>query len=74
MTKFARRYGNYSFLVVTFEVMKALSTFQRMMEEVERNLKFVTAYLDDLVRFSGSLSKHKNYMRQVAGIIANHEL
>ena len=52
-TAFANRFGLYQLCVMPFGLNGASATFQRLMNEVVRDLeKFVHAYLDDLVVFS----------------------
>ena len=52
-TAFTGPFGLYQFCVMPFGLNRAPATFQRLMNEVVRDLeKFAHAYLDDLVVFS----------------------
>eukprot|EP00737_Agarophyton_chilense_P002014 gb/GEZJ01002279.1/.p1 GENE.gb/GEZJ01002279.1/~~gb/GEZJ01002279.1/.p1 ORF type:complete len:384 (+),score=41.68 gb/GEZJ01002279.1/:2514-3665(+) len=64
-TTFVCRYGTYKFEVMPFELMNAPSTFQRMMDEVLRDLPFVMVYVDDVVISSKTMEEHLAHCREV---------
>lgn len=70
MTNFVRRYGNFKFLVMPFGLMNALSSFQRMMDEVLSDIPFALVYLDDVVIFSSDMERHVEHLRKVLRAIA----
>lgn len=45
-TTFLTRYGTYEFSLITFGLVNALETFQKMMDDVLKGLDFVRIYLD----------------------------
>ena len=51
--------------------MNAPSTFQRMMDDVFRNLEFVRVYLDDVVVFSPDLDSHLVHLRAVFNVLSH---
>ena len=63
MTTFVTRYSTYKFEVMPFGLMNAPSTFQRMMDEMVKDLPFVRAYLDDVVVFSKNMEEHVSHLR-----------
>ena len=73
-TTFVCCYGTFQFEVMPFGLMNALSTFQRMMDYVFRDILFVRVYLDDVVVFSDSMSSHVEHMLQVFEAIAKSGL
>ena len=73
-TTFVCRYGTYKFEVMPFGLMNALSTFQRMMDLVFRDLGHVRCYLDDVVVHSRTLEEHIAHLVQVIDIVSRHGL
>ena len=70
-TTFVCRYGTYKFEVMPFGLMNTPSTFQRMMDDVFRNLEFVRVYLDDVVVFSPNLATHLAHLRAVFEVLSH---
>src|SRR6266542_6404920 len=60
-TVFLITYRLYQFKVMPFELVNALATFQRLMNNVLRDYlrKFCLIYLDDIIIYSKSLKDHK---------------
>ena len=67
-TAFTSPFGLYQFCVMPFGLNGAPATFQRLMNEVVRDMeKFAHAYLDDLVIFSDTWEEHLVYLEAVLG-------
>ena len=65
-TAFASPFGLYQFCVMVFGLNGASATFQRLMNEVVRDLeKFAYAYLDDLVVFSDTWTEHLIHLETI---------
>ena len=58
--------GLYQFCEMTFGLNRAPTTFQRLMNQVVRDMeKFAHAYLDDLVVFSDSWTEHLGHLETI---------
>ena len=66
-TAFRTRYGLFESLVMPFGLTNAPATFQKFINDVLRPYldHFCTAYIDDILIYSGDLAQHKNHMRLV---------
>ena len=66
-TAFRTRYGLFEYCVMPFGLTNAPATFQRMINEVLRDLIDVTVvvYLDDILVFSEDTSRHTEHVREV---------
>ena len=70
-TAFSTPHGLFEFRVMPFDLMNALSVFQRLMQQIllsinpENGPKFVTAYIDDLLVFSSILAEHLDHLRLI---------
>ena len=65
-TAFTSPFGLYQFCVMPFGLNGAPATFQRLMNEVVRDMEnFAQAYLDDLVIFSDTWSEHLSHLQTV---------
>ena len=65
-TAFVTPFGKYQFLTMPFGLMGAPSTFQRMMDDLLRDLHlFSAAYIDDIVIFSEDWGQHVKHVRAV---------
>lgn len=62
------------FELVSFWLMNAPSTYQRIMNELLMHLTSITVYFDDFAIFPPTLSEHLEHMRQVVTIVARKEL
>lgn len=72
MTYFVTRYGTFQFKVMTFCLVSAPATLQRMMDGILRGLPFAKAYLDDILVLSRTMEKHMEYLR-IEGLAVNAE-
>ena len=65
-TAFTSPFGLYQFCVMPFGLNRTPATFQRLMNEVVRDMeKFAHAYLDDLVVFSDSWTEHLDHLETI---------
>lgn len=66
-TAFITQFGTFQFTVMPFGLCNAPATFQRLMDEVLRDLlwDFVVVYLDDLNVFSRTYAEHLKHLRAV---------
>jgi hypothetical protein len=66
-TAFNTRYGHFEWLVLCFGLTNAPSTFQRLMNDIFRDLldDFVVVYLDDILIFSRTKEDHIKHVRIV---------
>ena len=69
-TTFVCPFGTFQFEVMPFGLMNAPSTFQRMMDQLFRELSFVSVYLDDVVVFSRTVKEHISQLEEVFKVIA----
>lgn len=67
MTAFNTRYGLFESLVMPFGLSNAPATFQARINEVLRPFLdiFCTAYIDDMLVYSNSLSEHRKHVDAV---------
>lgn len=72
-TAFATPDGLYEFNVMPFGLCNAPATFERMVDNVLRGLKWKTClcYLDDIVVFSATFPEHLQRLEQVLTCLAN---
>jgi hypothetical protein len=66
-TAFRTRWGLFEYLVMPFGVKNGPSTFQQYVNDTLREFLdvFVTAYIDDILIYSSTLSEHKKHVRMV---------
>jgi hypothetical protein len=66
-TAFRTRWGLFEYLVMPFGVKNGPGTFQQYVNDTLREFLdvFVTAYIDDILIYSSSLSEHRKHVRMV---------
>lgn len=55
-------YGTSEFLYMSFRLMNAPATFQRIMGEVLKGIYFVQVYLDDVIVFLKTVDAHMKHL------------
>lgn len=75
-TAFTVEHGKYEFLKMPFGLKNAPSTFQRVMDNVLRNLlgKVCLVYMDDIIVYSTSLQEHLVNLRKVFDALQTYNL
>lgn len=75
-TAITTRYGSYEFLVMSFGLTNAPTTFSTLMNDVFRPLldKCIVVYLDDILVYSRTLAEHMEHLREVFVLLRAHNL
>ncbi|XP_015162433.1 uncharacterized protein [Solanum tuberosum] len=75
-TSFRTRYGNYEFLVMSFGLTNAPTTFMDLINGVFRPYldSFVIVFIDDILIYSRSKEEHEHHLRIVLGILKEKNL
>lgn len=68
-TTFVTRFGNFSFDVKPFEIINVPATFQKMMDEVLKDVSFARAYSDDMIIHSDTIEEHVENISVVFGLL-----
>ena len=75
-TTFRTRYGHYEFLVMSFGLTNALTTFMDLMNRVFRPYldSFVIVFIDDILIYSRSQEEHEQHLRVVLQTLKDSQL
>lgn len=75
-TAFNTDHGHYEFLRMPFGLKNSPATFQRVMDDLLRDVlnKFCLVYLDDIIIFSPSLDEHIKHLKLVFEKLKNANL
>ncbi|TYK27830.1 RNA-directed DNA polymerase-like protein [Cucumis melo var. makuwa] len=70
------RYGAFEFLIMSFGLTNAPSTFCTLMNQVfyEYLDKFVVVYLDDIVVYSTTMEEHRDHLQKVFQKLKENQL
>ena len=75
-TTFWTRYGHYEFLVMSFGLTNAPTTFMDLMNRVFQNYldSFVIVFIDDILVYSKNDDDHMDHLRIVLQTLKEHQL
>jgi hypothetical protein len=75
-TTFRTRYGHYEFVVVSFGLTNAPTTFMCLMNNVLRKFmdKFVLVFIDDILIYSKNREEHEEHLRLVLQVLRENHL
>ena len=75
-TAFSTHLGLYQFKTMPFGLSTAPSCFQRVMQEIFRNLAYesLIIYLDDIIIFGKTFEEHLSNIREVLTRFRNHQI
>lgn len=75
-TAFRTHEGHYEYLVMSFGLMNALSTFQSPMNEIFRPMlgKFVLVFFDDILVYSPTWDTHMQHLTMVLDTLLGQQL
>jgi hypothetical protein len=75
-TAFNTRYGHYEWLVLSFGLTNAPSTYQNLVNNVFKELLdvCVIVYLDDILVYSKNAEDHEKHLRQVMSLLRTNKL
>ncbi|KAL2235936.1 UNVERIFIED_CONTAM: RNA-directed DNA polymerase [Sesamum indicum] len=75
-TMVVTRYGAFEFLVISFCLTNASTSFSTLMKQLLHGFldDFMVLYLDNIVIYSGTLIEHIDHLRQVLTRLHKHKL
>ena len=75
-TAFRTRYGHYEFLVMSFRLTNAPAAFMDLMNRVFHPYldRFIIVFIDDILVYSRSESKHERHLGLVLQTLRQHQL
>ena len=75
-TAFKTKHGLFEWLVMSFGICNALTTFMRVMDDVFKPFldDFVIVYLDDILIFSGTWDEHVRHVKKVLDTLQREKM
>lgn len=73
-TTFRTRYGQYEFVVLSFGLTNAPTTFMSPMDDIFHPFldKFVLIFIDDILIYSRTMEEHKEHLIQFLEMLNKH--
>lgn len=67
-------FGLFEYVKMSFGLKNAAQTMQRFMDNITRDLPFVTVYIDDILIASSTAKEHEHHLRQLFERLRKHGL